>query len=90
MTYYDILWKEIIMSDIYRPCPYCLQNITKKPVLQKLQGRYSILCPFCLAHRSEWVDTIDDAIISWNTYMRDDNPNITYLKMPLNQVKQGG
>ena len=64
------------MSKIYEPCPYCLQEITVKPILEKHQGRYSILCPHCLSHRSEWVDTIEESILSWNTYMREDDPNI--------------
>jgi DNA-directed RNA polymerase subunit RPC12/RpoP len=61
------------MDKIYADCPYCLQEILRKPILEKHQGRYSILCPYCLSHRSEWVDTIENAIVSWNKYMRDDN-----------------
>jgi len=60
------------MSKIYSPCPYCLQEILKKPILEKHQKRYSILCPYCLSHRSEWVKTIEEAIASWNKYMRDE------------------
>jgi hypothetical protein len=75
------------MGKIYKACPSCLQEITIKPVLQKLQGRYSILCPLCFAHRSQWRSKINDAILSWNTYMREE------VVMPLNirptGVKQG-
>ena len=60
------------MSNLYKPCPYCGQKILKKPILEKQQGAYSILCPYCLSHRSEWVETIEQAIISWNEYMRDE------------------
>lgn len=64
------------MSGIYKPCPYCRNEILKKPILEKQQGAYSILCPYCLSHRSEWVDTIDEAIISWNEYMREKNKTL--------------
>ena len=60
------------MSKIYKDCPYCLQAILKKPILEKHQEQYSILCPYCLSHRSEWVKTIEEAIVSWNEYARDD------------------
>jgi len=58
------------MSGIYKDCPYCAREILKKPVLEKHQGRYSVLCPYCLAHRSEWTESIEQAVISWNNYMR--------------------
>ena len=60
------------MSRIYKPCPYCMNDIQKKPILELHQGEYSILCPYCLSHRSEWVNSIETAIVSWNTYMRDE------------------
>ena len=75
------------MSSIYKPCPYCFQEITKKPVLQKLQGRLSILCPFCLSHRSAWVETKEEAIESWNIYGREDTSDIFYIPLPL-ELKQ--
>ena len=71
------------MSNIYKDCPYCLQPIVKKPVLQKLQGRFSILCPFCLAHRSAWVATKEEAITSWNTHGREGTTDIFYIPLPL-------
>ena len=61
------------MSKIYKDCPYCREEIQKKPILEKHQGRMSILCPYCLSHRSEWVNGIDEAIRSWNEYIRDEN-----------------
>ncbi|MCL2776104.1 MAG: hypothetical protein FWD71_22590 [Oscillospiraceae bacterium] len=60
------------MSNIYKPCPYCRQEILKKPILEKHQNRYSILCPYCLSHRSQWAKTIEETIISWNTYIREE------------------
>ena len=65
---------------IYKSCPYCLQDILKKPILEKHQNRYSILCPYCLSHRSEWVDTIENAVISWNIYMREEELSLFELK----------
>lgn len=78
------------MHAIYMDCPYCFQEITKKPILKWHQERCSILCPHCLSHRSEWVATIDEAIISWNTYMREDNTNIFYIPLPkpMEKIKQ--
>ena len=76
------------MSRIYKDCPYCFSEITKKPILQKLQDRYSILCPFCYAHRSEWVSTTVEAIESWNKYIREDNPQIFYIKLPLAYIEK--
>ncbi|MCL2813266.1 MAG: hypothetical protein FWD23_01565 [Oscillospiraceae bacterium] len=70
------------MHPIYKDCPYCFQEITKKPILDRHQGRFSIRCPHCLSHRSEWVAATKEAIISWNTYMREDNPNIFYIPLP--------
>ena len=61
------------MSKIYKPCLYCISEILKKPILEKHQGRYSILCPYCLSYRSEWVDSIEAAIVSWNTFLREDD-----------------
>jgi DNA-directed RNA polymerase subunit RPC12/RpoP len=66
------------MGNIYKPCVYCRNEIMIKPILEKHQGQYSILCPHCLSHRSEWVDTIEAAILSWNTYMREEN-DIYYI-----------
>jgi hypothetical protein len=60
----------------YKPCPYCFCEIVDEPALDKHQGRFSIICPHCLSHRSEWTGTIEESIASWNSYMRDDNPNI--------------
>ena len=60
-------------NKIFKDCPFCMQEILRKPLLDKHQGRYSILCPYCRFHRSEWVNTIDEAIRSWNKYMRDGN-----------------
>ena len=57
-------------NKIYKACPYCFNEILQKPILEKHQGRVAILCPYCLSHRSEWVDTIEKAIESWNIYMR--------------------
>jgi len=59
------------MSKIYKPCPYCGHEILKKPILEKHQDMYSVLCPYCLSHRSEWVETIEEAVISWNEYLRE-------------------
>ena len=60
------------MGKIYKDCQFCFQEINIKPVLEKHQSRYSILCPYCLSHRSEWVENIEAAIVSWNSYMRED------------------
>jgi len=65
---------------LYKSCPYCLQGILQKPILEKHQNRYSILCPYCLSHRSEWVDTIENAVISWNTYMREEELSLFEMK----------
>ena len=64
------------MNKIYKACPYCRHDILQKPILEKQQGAYSILCPYCISHRSEWVDTIEQAIISWNEYMREKNKTL--------------
>ena len=64
------------MSKIYKACPYCMREIEKKPILEKHQGQYSILCPYCLSHRSEWVAAIDEAIVSWNKYAREKEADI--------------
>ena len=63
-------------SSLYKPCPYCGNEILQKPILEKQQGTYSILCPYCLSHRSEWVESIDEAILSWNEYMREENKTL--------------
>ena len=68
------------MSGIYKPCPYCGQEILKKPILEKQQGAYSILCPYCLSHRCEWVETIEQAIASWNVYLREEKINRWEMK----------
>lgn len=78
------------MNKIYESCPYCLREITVKPILQKLQDRYSILCPHCLSHRSKWVGTIEEAIKSWNGYMREDDSDIFYIRLPVNSEEQVG
>jgi hypothetical protein len=49
-----------------------MAEIQKKPILDKHQGRLSIRCPYCKFHRSEWKLTIDEIILSWNTYMREE------------------
>jgi DNA-directed RNA polymerase subunit RPC12/RpoP len=64
------------MSKIYEPCPYCMQEILVKPILERHQGRLSILCPYCLSHRSEWANTIEDVISSWNNYSREEEKNL--------------
>ena len=64
------------MSSIYKYCQYCMSEILKKPILEKHQNRYSILCPYCLSYRSEWVASIEAAIVSWNTYQRENNDDI--------------
>ena len=71
------------MNNLYKPCPYCFCDINKNPIFEKHQTRVSILCPYCQSHRSEWVDSVETAIESWNTYMRDDNPDIFHIKMPM-------
>jgi len=43
------------MGGKYKECPYCMGEIEGKPILEKYQGRYSMVCPYCLTHRSEWV-----------------------------------
>ena len=68
-----------MMNAIYKPCPYCMNDIEKKPILEKHQGEYSILCPYCLSHRSEWVRSIDEAIVSWNSYMQDNRASEQYI-----------
>ena len=50
----------------YKPCLKC-ENSFPKPIVDEYQGRYSIRCPKCLAWRSEWVATVNEAIESWNT-----------------------
>lgn len=64
------------MNVIYKPCPYCGSEILSKPILEKQQREYSILCPYCLRHRSEWVESIEKAIVSWNTYMRESSAGV--------------
>ena len=64
------------MERIYKPCPYCFSEITGEPVFERHQGRISIVCPYCFSHRSEWTDTKEESIISWNGYMREGNENI--------------
>ena len=64
------------MENKYKPCPYCFSEILDKPILEKLQGRFSVICPYCFTHRSEWTDTEENAVISWNNYMREDFINI--------------
>lgn len=69
------------MSGTYSPCPYCMREISAKPILEKHQKRYSILCPHCLSHRSEWVETIGEAIQSWNRYMREEaTPDVRLIE----------
>ena len=60
------------MSGIYKLCPNCFCEILKEPIFEKHQQRYSVLCPYCLSHRSKWTDSIENAVVSWNTYMRED------------------
>ena len=60
------------MRNKYKPCPNCFSEILKELILEKHQMRYSILCPYCLSHRSEWVKTIEETIHSWNKYMREE------------------
>ena len=67
------------MHPIYKDCPYCFHEITIKPILDRNQREMSIRCPHCETHRSKWVATIDEAIVSWNTDGREDDPNIEYL-----------
>ena len=60
------------MDSKYKPCPYCFCEILQKPIFEKHQGRLAVLCPHCLAHRGEWAKTAEEAIESWNTYMREE------------------
>ena len=60
------------MSNIYKPCPYCFSEISGEPIFETFQGRFSVICPHCFTHRSEWTDTKEESAISWNTYMRDE------------------
>jgi len=62
------------MDKIFKDCLFCRQEILREPILDKHQLRYSFRCPHCLSHRSEWVESIEKAQISWNTYMRDEEP----------------
>jgi len=74
------------MDKIYKDCPFCFHEILQKPILDKHQGRYSILCPYCLSHRSAWVATIEAVIESWNGYFREDNENNSVFQLfALNQ-----
>ena len=74
------------MKRIYEPCPYCNSVILKKPYLERQQDEYSILCPYCLTHRSEWVESIEKAIISWNTYMRESTRGVLYYAEILSEL----
>jgi len=74
------------MSGIYSPCPNCFREMPKDPVFEKHQGRYSVLCPHCLSHRSEWASTIEEAIISWNTYMREQSECNTFYLFDINYL----
>ena len=74
------------MKKLYEPCPYCNSVILKKPYLERQQGDYSILCPYCLTHRSEWVESIEKAIISWNTYMRESARGVLYYAEILSEL----
>jgi transcription elongation factor Elf1 len=60
------------MDKIYEDCPFCMREILQEPILEKHQGRYSLICPHCLSHRSEWVESIEKAVVSWNTYIREE------------------
>jgi len=60
------------MDKKYKPCPYCFCEIINNPIYEKHQGRFSVICPYCRSHRSEWKETEEECIISWNTYMRDE------------------
>jgi len=60
------------MENKYKSCPYCFCELLIEPILEKFQGRFSYICPYCHSHRSEWKNTIEECIISWNTYMRDE------------------
>ena len=66
------------MGKTYKPCPYCFCEISDEPIIEKLQGRFSIICPYCLTHRSEWTESKDECIISWNTYMREEINEYAY------------
>jgi len=57
---------------IYEDCPYCFSELLIEPIFEKHQGRHSMLCPYCRSHRSEWAKTIEEAINSWNNYMRNE------------------
>ena len=67
----------------YKPCPYCFCEISKEPIFEKHQGRVAVLCPHCRAHRGEWVGNVDEAIKSWNTYMRNEKKGAFKMELPL-------
>jgi len=77
-------------KNLYKPCPYCGNDILKKPILERQQGEYSILCPYCLTHRSEWAgaDTIEKAVISWNIHARDDTRGVIYYSEILSEFSE--
>jgi DNA-directed RNA polymerase subunit RPC12/RpoP len=77
-------------NKIYLPCPYCGSEILKKPYLERQQGEYSIICPYCITHRSEWAgaDTIEKAVISWNTYMRENTRGVLYYAEILSELNE--
>ena len=58
------------METSYKSCPYCGGRILEKPILERHQGRVSFICPHCKSHRSEWVNTEEEAKLSWNSYLR--------------------
>ena len=53
-------------------CWYCGHELVNKPVLEKRQTRYSVLCPYCRTARLiEWKDTREEAVAAWDEFMQD-------------------
>ena len=51
----------------YRDCPNCSGEILTEPIIEKHQGRFSVLCPYCRSYRSgNWAATKEEAVASWN------------------------
>ena len=70
------------MENIFKPCPYCKQTITKTPILEQHQGKLAYCCPYCVSHWSEWVDTEEEAVLSWNRYLRQEDDKIENIFKP--------
>ena len=66
------------MDRKYESCPYCEQEISQEPIIDKHQLRFSVRCPHCLSHRGEWKESIEKAVESWNSYMRESSENLLY------------